>query len=516
MSKLAPTSTKYLIRASIKAKGVIEKPDVIGAVFGQTEGLLGSDLDLRELQKTGRIGRIEVNIKSSRGKSEGEIVIPTSLDSSETALIAATLETIERVGPCEAEITLVGVEDMRSDKRKFVVEKAQEILKTLVDKGVPDSDEISEQIKEAVRAHEVSSYKGLVCGPGVRDADNIIIVEGRADVLNLLKFGIKNAIAIEGTSLPPQIVGLTREKTSVLFVDGDRGGKLIAKELMQVAEIDYVAVAPEGKEVEELTKKEAFKSLREKVTAEEFVSGTVRKRISRALSAKEADKGLEKAEEAIEKDIDDADVLLATIPRNPDKGPGERTGFRERRDEGDRPRSGFRGRRDEGRRGFRERPRGGFRERRDEGDRPRSGFRERFPRERESRGERFPSRPPSGRGPREGFRGRGRFDDDRPSRPERLSSEHREAFAKMLGELVGTRAAYILDSHNHIMGKVPVRELEHVLGTMDDAHAVVFDGRVDMKLNAAARKSSVKFLVGMEKEDFHSSIRILDRKDLEK
>ena len=39
-----PTSSKYLIRASIRANGVVNKSDVVGAVFGQTEGLLGDCL----------------------------------------------------------------------------------------------------------------------------------------------------------------------------------------------------------------------------------------------------------------------------------------------------------------------------------------------------------------------------------------------------------------------------------------------------------------------------------------
>ena len=273
MSKLAPTSIKYMIKAHIKAKGVVEKPDIIGAIFGQTEGLLGSELDLRELQRTGRIGRIEVDIKSSGGNSEGDITIPSSLDSAETALIAATMETIERVGPCTAEIKLSSVEDTRSEKRKYVVDKAKDILKQLTETGIPDTSEISEQIKEAVRTEEISSCEGLPCGPHMTDSDDIIIVEGRADILNLLKYGVRNTIAIEGTSVPPVIKDICRKKSVTLFVDGDRGGKLITKEVMQLADIEYVATAPEGKEVEELTKKEVYKALREKVPASQLKSG---------------------------------------------------------------------------------------------------------------------------------------------------------------------------------------------------------------------------------------------------
>ena len=167
MGKLAPTSIKYNITAYLKANGIVEKPDVIGAVFGQTEGLLGDELNLRELQKTGRIGRIEVNVSSKEGKSEGEIIIPSSLDAAETSMIAASLETIERVGPCTAKITIKSVEDARGEKRKYVVEKAKEILQGLVDGGVPASDDITEEIKEAVRVHEITSYHGLPAGSGL-------------------------------------------------------------------------------------------------------------------------------------------------------------------------------------------------------------------------------------------------------------------------------------------------------------------------------------------------------------
>ena len=163
MSKLAPTSIKYVIKAKIKAKGVVEKPDVIGAIFGQTEGLLGTDLNLRELQRTGRIGRIDVNIKSQKGNSEGEIIIPSALDSAETALIAATLETIERIGPCEAKIKLEGVEDTRKEKRDFIMDRSKEILQKLM-KTTVQSDEISEQIQEDVRKGEVTKYFGMPAG----------------------------------------------------------------------------------------------------------------------------------------------------------------------------------------------------------------------------------------------------------------------------------------------------------------------------------------------------------------
>jgi DNA primase len=272
MGKLAQSTSKYIIYAKFDAEGTVEKPDVIGAVFGQTEGLLGPDMELRELQKTGRIGRIDVELKTVDGKTSGLIIIPSSLDSSETALIAASVETIERVGPCNAKLSIEKIEDVRTSKRQYVIERGKELLTKMFDEGAPDTEVITEQIKEAIRGGEIETFQGLTAGRGIDTYDSIIVVEGRADVVNLLRNGIKNVIAIEGTSVPEAIVELSKEKSVTAFLDGDRGGDLILKELQAVCDIDFVARAPTGLEVEELTKKQVYKSLREKVSAENIKS----------------------------------------------------------------------------------------------------------------------------------------------------------------------------------------------------------------------------------------------------
>ncbi len=405
MAKLAPTSIKYVIRAYLKAKGIVEKPDVIGAIFGQTEGLLGSALDLRELQRTGRIGRIEVNVKSVHGKSEGEIIIPSSLDSAETALIAATLETIERVGPCDAEIELRGIEDARLVKRDYVIERAKEILQKHLSATSPDISEVSERIKEAVKTHEITTYQGLPAGPGISENDEIVIVEGRADVINLLKNGISNVIAIEGTSVPSAIHGLTSEKTTTIFMDGDRGGELIVKELLQKADVDFVCFAPSGKEVEEMTKKEIYKSLRSRMTVEQFL--------------KEGRPGADKRQAVI--------------------GEGGEEAVSEEEKEG------------------------------------------------------------------------------QPIKREKVNLEPAmaETFRSTLEDLVGSRAACIFDEKMDLLGKVPVSELVNALKTIESPFAIIFDGTIDNKLAMLAKKKSVKYLVGMEKDADGRGITLVDKHDLD-
>lgn len=277
MGKIEFGTTKYIIHAKIEADGVIEKPDVVGAIFGQTEGLMGDELDLRELQKTGRIGRIEVNVDSKSGKSRGYVNLPSSMDKVETAILASALETIDRIGPCEARITVEHVEDIRISKRKKVIDRAKTILGTMTEEMAPDVLEITEEVKDSVRVREITKYgaENLPAGPAINESDAIIVVEGRADVLNLLKNGIKNAIAVEGTSIPQTIMDLSKKKTTTVFTDGDRGGELIVKEMLQTAEVDFIARAPEGKEVEELTRKELFKALRNKIPAEQVRGGAV-------------------------------------------------------------------------------------------------------------------------------------------------------------------------------------------------------------------------------------------------
>ena len=272
MGKINPVSSKYIVHTSITIDGVVDKPDVIGAIFGQTEGLLGADLELRELQRSGKIGRIEVNLDTRGGKTKGEIILPSSMDKAETAIVGAALEIIQRIGPCNAKVRVENVEDVRVSKRQFVIERAKELLKTLTDSVLPNSQEITEEVAASVRVMEITEYgrDRLPAGPDVADSSEIIVVEGRADVINLLKNGFKNAIAINGTGIPQTIVELCKQKTVTVFVDGDRGGNLIVQELLSVTDIDFVTRAPDGKELEELTKKEIHKCLRGRIAAEQI------------------------------------------------------------------------------------------------------------------------------------------------------------------------------------------------------------------------------------------------------
>ncbi len=281
MGSSQTVTVKYVIRAKFEIDGVVEKPDVIGAVFGQTEGLFGPELDLRELQKSGRIGRIEINLQSKQDKTTGTITIPTSLDRVSTAILAASLESINRVGPCNSKVTLEKVEDIRDARRKLIIGRAKEILQQWNIESMPSTEQIFREVSETLRTAKVEKYgkEKLTAGPEINHAKEIVIVEGRADVLNLLRCGMLNVIALEGAKIPGTIIKLCKEKEATAFLDGDRGGDLIVKELMQVTNTKYIARAPSGSEVEELNCKEIMAALDRRVPMEQMKGKKERRKV---------------------------------------------------------------------------------------------------------------------------------------------------------------------------------------------------------------------------------------------
>ncbi len=452
---LDPTTTKYLIKAEMNANGVVEKPDVIGAIFGQTEGLLGDELDLRDLQKSGRIGRIEVTANSKQGKTSGEITLPSSLDKVETAILAAALESIDRIGPCQASVSVTEIDDVRESKRTKVADRAKELLQRIGDEGKGTSGDIVNEVKEAVRVEELVSYgpERLPAGPNVSSSDSIIVVEGRNDVANLLKNGIKNAIATEGTSIPQTIKDLSKEKVVSAFVDGDRGGELLLKELLQVADVDFVARAPTSREVEEISHKQVMKSLRNKLPAQQY-------REQAGLSEERA--------------------------KQSDGGRGRQKPKREQREES----------KDRDRKPKREQRKDTSKDR----DRPKPKREQ--PKETTDRKEKPKPQRRGGSGRRDrDDNGEGQQQEEREQRgtPSRAASEL-DAYKSKLDELAGDLEGVLLDDDDAVLkGPFPVRDLADTLNREGGkVHAVVFDGVITQRLLDIAADKKIATIVGMK------------------
>jgi DNA primase len=261
-------SAKYIIEAKFVVEGVVERHDVIGAIFGQTEGLFPKNFELRELQRSGKIGRIDIDLKSAKDRTEGKIVAPSSLDRAETAIIAAAMETVDRVGPCEAKVSVEQISDVRFDKREQIMKRAKELMRDWVVTETQDIEKLLTEVSKQDKTVKAVTYgrEKLTATPNLSKAKEIIIVEGRADVNNLLKSGYNDIIALEGVKVPRTIINLVKRKKEITaFLDGDRGGDLILKELTQVAQPKYVARAPRGKEVEDLSPAEIRAALAARV-----------------------------------------------------------------------------------------------------------------------------------------------------------------------------------------------------------------------------------------------------------
>jgi len=459
-----PSTTKYLIKARLNADGIVEKPDVVGAIFGQTEGLLGDELDLRDLQKSGRIGRIEVDVHSKQGKSEGDVLIPSSLDQVETVILASALETIDRVGPCRAKIAVESIEDVRISKRQKIIERARDLLTDLIKQSKTSGIDLTESVRQSVQVEEVIYFgkERLPAGPNVPESDAIIVVEGRSDVLNLLKSGIKNAIAVEGTNIPKSISDLSKERVITAFVDGDRGGELILRELFQVAEVDFVARAPRGLEVEELTQKQIMKCLRNKVPAEQFIEmfGLEGDQVMSRNGEKAALKRTEIEEKADRGEKSDR-------PERPEKP--------EPRQEQQRPEQ------------KQERPERQERsERQERPERQERSERQERP-ERQERQERVERAEPAGAAeePRE------------PKGPAKKLNAAQEKYKGIIDELSATSKARLIGANGAVMREVPVKELVNTLKEgMEGLSAIVFDGIVTQRILDIAADKKIGTIVG--------------------
>lgn len=487
MAKTYVDAVKYMIKIHFQIKGIVDKPDIVGAVFGQSEGLLGEEMDLRELQKKGRVGRIEVNVRQEGGSTVGEIFVPTSMDMAETSVLAAAIETVDKVGPCESLFETKSIEDVRQNKRAEIAKRAKELLARLK-METPEMDALTEEIRSDVRAGNLIEYgrDRLAAGPDIDSAEEVIVVEGRADVVNMLKHGIKNVIGMGGSRISQDIVNLSRRKPLVLFVDGDRGGELNARKLHQIANVQFVSVAPDGKEVEELQQKEIIQALRRRMSIQEFLE-------SIGVSGREAGRGMSMREER--------PMMGRSDMRGRDRGDradrGERGDRRERGDQGDR-----RGREDRGERNDRGmRPRGmntTF------GDRPpRFDARPRF--EPRDRGGLPPIKPrfgdTQGESPLPSFGG-GKLptfeaptmEVEQASAPA-ASSEYKE----LVSQVKGKRLAKFLDENKKELSEFPVRDMVDKLKSAKNVHTIVCDGIITKRLVDAAAKANVQFVVGVKK-----------------
>ena len=469
MAKTYIDIVKYMVEARFEISGLVDKPDIIGAVFGQTEGLLGGNLDLRELQKNGKIGRIEIESSASGSKTYGKLHLPSSLSRVETCILAAAVESVDRVGPFETNFKIEKIEDTRSEKRKKIINRAKELVKTLLSTEIPDSKEISDLVESDVKSSTVGAYgsENLPAGPDVAKSEEVIIVEGRADVINLLKSDITNCVAVGGASgsVPKTVVELCAAKDATVFVDGDRGGDMIIRGIAEVADIDFIAKAPDGKEVEELTRKEIIKALRTRIPMEQYLhnskgrdqprNGNSQRRYQDNNRRNDNQRGNEQnrqrqpqpQQQQNRQQDDNAIISPSRIVSNL-----ERHGKQNFEDEG----------RIDSREPAVHRDNFGIQSI-DEEENEREGM-DSIPKiEQQAKNSKFPEKP----------------------------------YIDALGELHNTLRGRLYRGDGTIIEEMPIRELVQALQNAKDAYAVVFDGIITQRLVDLAYKSGVKEVYGI-------------------
>ncbi len=462
MAKTYLSAVKYEVLANYEVQGVVEKPDIVGAIFGQCEGLLGEDMDLKELQQSGKIGRIEITVKKGKGTTMGEIIIPSSLDQVKTSILAATIETVEKVGPFEAKVKVLKIGDTRKEKRESITDRAKELLKTMQKFEGAESSEIAQNIKTEIRTEKIVNYNGLQAGPEIDSSPEIIVVEGRADVLKLLKFGINNAVAMNGGNIDAPLIGLCKQKVVTLLIDGDRGGELNAKKLASLTKVDFVAKAPDGKEVEELEQKEILQALKRKVPYAEAFTGRESAQTEDSRTGGFRPEFRPRHERSFERRDN---FRNDTRPmRNDNRGFAPRGNFRQSYQSN------------------------GFAPRNDRGFQGRDNFRGNFNPSFERRG----------------FQGRDNFSNGFAPQPamqrQEAIPEALKAMQKDFEKLKGKSKARLLDEKNKKIKDVEVKDLlETLQKTKKKVGTIMFDGIITNRLVEAAEAKEVATIIGVKK-----------------
>ena len=259
------------IKIEIQVLGRVNQSDIIGAVFGQTEDVLGDALELRKLQKQNLIGRIEVDTEYTSDGTRGIITIPSHMDRTNTVIIAAALETIKKIGPCKAKARILKIENIKEIKIKKIIEHAKKVLEKFMNISI-DSQELIDKVSSEVRMSQHIEYgdEKLVTGPNIDKFDDLIFVETLADLKNMLKYGIKNVVAFDDMSKKDTLKELADKHEIMVFVN--KGKEFLVKKLLEFADVDSYTKPEMNKRIHDLESKEIYKAIRSAISTEQIGS----------------------------------------------------------------------------------------------------------------------------------------------------------------------------------------------------------------------------------------------------
>ena len=489
-----------IVHIKIEVAGRVTQSDIIGAVFGQTEEVLGDSLDLRQLQRDSRIGRIEVEVQYNDKGTYGMITVPSYMDSSNTVLIAAALETIQKIGPCTAVTKVQSIENIRDIKRKKIVDHAKKVLEKFMSVSI-ESQEVVDDVTYGVRMEQVESYgeEGVPAGPSIDNYDEIIFVETVDELKNLLKYGIKNVVAFEDCSKKKTLADIASRREVIVFVN--RGKEFFVKKLLEFCDIDnYTKPDVPNKRITELISKELFKSIRSAVSTEQIVQRSQFQDNSRSDGHNERNERGRRDErpESARGGSMNIPRMTTTAPAattNTPEGeggivavttisatttqPGNR--FSERQN--NRPEDRHGQRRD---RNDRDQRGGGFRQRDDNRDhRPGRG-------ERTERSDRAPRRDGSSGENQQSY-------GESTESAAALSAQEQDIYRKTKATLKEGDVA-ILDTKNNLLGQIPLDIASEAIASLPNVGAIIVNGSASQSLISAAEQARARCVVANKHE----------------
>ncbi len=446
-----------IVNIEIKVYGRVTQSDIVGAVFGQTEDVLGKELELRNLQKTNQIGRIEVRIEFDGTNTIGIITIPSYMDRTMTVIIAASLETINKIGPCRAEARVKDIENIKSIKIRQIINHAKKVLEKFMSISVSSQELIDEVVNE-VRMSRVEKYgrEGMevLCGPDIADSDQLIFVESLADLRNLLKAGINNVVAFEDCSKTETLREIAEKHEVIIFIN--KGKDYLVRKICEFADADSFTRPDVDKRISELESKELFKAIRNTVSCNQI---TARMSVMphQFNSYVSQEKRVENKPVQSERPLFQKSEPQRSFSRQAQIIQNERTSVQSIQ-------------RNESNPNF-----------------------QNFQR-RENRQTSFQQRT-----------------DNRMEfhQPQGLSPSDEVLFKGKLNDISGKNLAIVIDREKKVLGQIPMGVIVETLKGLNNVYSVIVDGKITKELIFAAEKANVKFLVGASSDDRSNRVRIV-------
>lgn len=265
------TDIKYSIYLDFKVEGEVEVSDLIGAFIMQS-GNKGGKYSFTKLQNLQKVGKIEIlNLKnqqfSKKNFTTGTLFIPCDWDKKNISLFCSFLEQVlKKVKIYDCKVMLQKIEPVEKTSSSKIIKRAVEIYHSFFDNTQDtEIDTLDQNFENILNSRNASTLGSFVIGPNFMDHKNILLVEGRADVINLSKKGIGNTLGLNGINFKgEELIEVLKDKIITLFTDGDGGGLAIKKKVSSFIDCSYHIQTPPNKKVEELNKEELYELIRQR------------------------------------------------------------------------------------------------------------------------------------------------------------------------------------------------------------------------------------------------------------